>query len=228
MEFNRVALTDQRTITGTVVVIDVIRAFTTAAYAFAAGASEIVLADTVEDAFDLRAQLPNHLLMGSKQGLPVPGFHFSNSPSALVGVDLTGCALIFRTTWGTKGVIHCDNAQTILACSLCCAKATARYLVAHSPPIVTFLLTGVAASGKGEEDKACADYIEALVHQEVIDPALYVQRVTSSRSAHYFLDPKHARFPALDLTCCSQIDIFDFVMVATRCDGNFVLKATWP
>lgn len=36
---------------GFCVVIDVLRAFTTAAYAFAAGAKEIVLVSTVEEAF---------------------------------------------------------------------------------------------------------------------------------------------------------------------------------
>jgi 2-phosphosulfolactate phosphatase len=39
---------------GVVVVVDVLRAFTTAAYAFAGGAEEIFLVSTVEEAFSLR------------------------------------------------------------------------------------------------------------------------------------------------------------------------------
>ena len=37
-------------VTGAVVVVDVIRAFTTAAYAFAAGADHIFLVDTLDEA----------------------------------------------------------------------------------------------------------------------------------------------------------------------------------
>ena len=42
--------------TGTVVVIDVLRAFTTAAYAFATGAADITLVGEIEEAFTLRDQ----------------------------------------------------------------------------------------------------------------------------------------------------------------------------
>ena len=41
---------------GVVVVIDVLRAFTTAAFAFDRGADEILLVSTVEEAFEVREQ----------------------------------------------------------------------------------------------------------------------------------------------------------------------------
>ena len=49
---------------GTVVVIDVIRAMTTAAYAFAAGVRDIVPAGTVDEALALRDRFPGALVMG--------------------------------------------------------------------------------------------------------------------------------------------------------------------
>jgi 2-phosphosulfolactate phosphatase len=54
--------------TGTVVVIDVIRAFTTAAFAFAAGAVDITFASTVQDALALREHTPGALVMGVDGG----------------------------------------------------------------------------------------------------------------------------------------------------------------
>ena len=65
---------------GVVVVIDVCRAFTTAAYAMGAGAGRIVLAGTVEEALALRDRLTCSLVMGEVGGLPAPGFDLWNSP----------------------------------------------------------------------------------------------------------------------------------------------------
>jgi 2-phosphosulfolactate phosphatase len=51
-------------VTGAVVVVDVIRAFTTAVYAFATGASHIFLVDSVADALAVKDVDQDLLLMG--------------------------------------------------------------------------------------------------------------------------------------------------------------------
>ena len=81
---------------GTVVVIDVVRAFTTAAYALAAGAKEIVLVDSVEKAFRLREESPNSLLMGEVKGDPIAGFDYGNSPYELSQADVAWKVDILR------------------------------------------------------------------------------------------------------------------------------------
>ncbi|HEV8722019.1 MAG TPA: ABC transporter substrate binding protein [Candidatus Binatia bacterium] len=63
-----------RAANGLAVVVDVPRAFTTAATAFAGEVEEILLVSTVEEAFDLRARYPDYLLIGEVDGLPVDGF----------------------------------------------------------------------------------------------------------------------------------------------------------
>lgn len=52
---------------GLCVVIDVLRAFTTAAYAFAAGAKEIVLVSTAEEAFRMHEEDNSLILMGERE-----------------------------------------------------------------------------------------------------------------------------------------------------------------
>ena len=64
--------------TDTVVAVDVCRAFTTAAYAFAAGAREIILVGEVEQALALRERMPGALVMGEVGGLPVEDFDFED------------------------------------------------------------------------------------------------------------------------------------------------------
>jgi 2-phosphosulfolactate phosphatase len=67
-----------------VVVIDVLRSFTTAAYAFAAGASTIYPVETIAGAFRLLRRVPDAATTGAVGGGdPIPGFDFGNSPSAV-------------------------------------------------------------------------------------------------------------------------------------------------
>ena len=111
--------------TGLVVVIDVIRAFTTACFAFEAGTEKIVLVGEVEEALALRDRMPSALLMGEVDALLIEGFDYGNSPAALIGLDLTGRTLIHRTSSGTQGVVLSRQAEIILAASFVCAGATA-------------------------------------------------------------------------------------------------------
>ena len=59
---------------GVVIVIDVIRAFTVAAYAFAGGAHRLWLVRTIDEAFALREREPQALLAGEVGGRLIPGF----------------------------------------------------------------------------------------------------------------------------------------------------------
>src|SRR5690242_17004327 len=137
--------------TGAVVAIDVLRAFTTAAFAFAAGARDIVLVGEVEEALALRARFPGALAMGEVGGLPIPGFDFGNSPADLAGHDLHGRRIIQRTSAGTQGMVLSRRAETLLAASFVCAGATARYLQRAAPECVTFVITGIYPDRDGDE-----------------------------------------------------------------------------
>ena len=93
-------LSGARSATGIVVVVDVLRAFTTAAYAFAAGIEEIELVATVEEAL----ARPGFRL-GEVGGRLIPGFDHNNSPSQLLGKKLSGRAVL-RTVEPTDPVSH--------------------------------------------------------------------------------------------------------------------------
>ncbi len=60
------------------VVVDVMRAYTVAAWAFARGAERVVLAESLEDALALKARHPGWVTL--KDGSPAPGFDLVNSP----------------------------------------------------------------------------------------------------------------------------------------------------
>ncbi len=216
-------------------VIDVLRAFSTAAYAFAAGAAEILLVSEVEQARELRRRFPNARTMGEVNGLPIPGFDFGNSPSELAEVDLSGLRLIQRTSAGTQGVVRSQGAGPLLTASLVCGQATAGWVAANRPQVVSFIITGArqaeALPGwpatRGDEDLACADYIRSLLDGAEADPSQAARRVRQSPTGMVFADPQRPEFPAADLDLCTVVDRFDFAMQVTRRDGLLVLRPEW-
>jgi hypothetical protein len=88
-------------VTGAVVAVDVIRAFTTAAYAFAAGAKHIYLVDSVEEALAVKRAEPDVVLMGEDHGRRPPGFDFSNSPVA-IAVCWCSARLLEPVAWSLR------------------------------------------------------------------------------------------------------------------------------
>ena len=75
---------------GTAIIIDVYRAYTTAAVAFERGVEKIILVAEVEEALALRAKGLGDLCVGEVEGKRPAGFDFGNSPYEIAGADLRG------------------------------------------------------------------------------------------------------------------------------------------
>jgi 2-phosphosulfolactate phosphatase len=202
---------------GAVVVIDVLRSFTTAAFALARGASEVVAVESIEAARALRARDPSALLVGAVGGgAPAPGFDLGNSPSQVAGLDLRGRRVIQYTAGGTRGLAACDHAGVLLAASLVTAGATAAHLRALAPPSVTLVITGIWTDRDGDEDHACADLIEALLRGDDPPRAPYGARVRDSDFGRRFSAGTDPHLPRADLDCCAAVDCFDFALPIVR------------
>lgn len=228
MKFHYTNLDTCHEATGVVVVIDVIRAFTNAAFAFSRGAREIYPVSGVEEALGLKAQLPNALVCGEVGGVPPEEFDFGNSPTQTDKLDLSGKVIVQRTSAGTQGIIRSVNAATMLAASFVVAGATRKYIQKLSPESVTFVVTGQFGVDGGDEDLACAEYFEALLRGRQPDPAPFIERVMRSRDALLHLDPNMPAFPRTDLDHCSAVDRFDFAMPVTKEDGRHIMRTVKP
>lgn len=222
-KFHYTTLEDCHTANGVVILIDVLRAFSTAAYAFSRGAKEIILVSRVEEALALKSQIPNSKVMGEVGGLPPEGFDFGNSPTSISSEDLSGITLIQRTGAGTQGAVRSQNAELMLAASFVVARATAKYLEMLTALEYTFVITGRHGT-HGDEDLACAEYLEELLQGHRPDPRPFIRRVFDSRDALQHLDPLETAFPLSDLDYCTAIDKFDFIMPVTRKDGKLVMR----
>lgn len=221
MKFNYTTLETCHAATGIVLVIDVLRAFSTAAYAFSRGAKEIYLVSEVQEALDLKSKTKNAKAMGEVSGLPPEGFDFGNSPTRILEHDLTGITLIQRTGAGTQGAVRCKNADVMLATSFVVAQATINYVLKLNPNEITFVITG----GMGnDEDVACAEFLEKQFTGQEVETGSFIKRVYDSRDALEHM-PDHLQFPKADLDYCTRINYFDFAMPITRKNDLLVMQA---
>lgn len=219
-------LSDAQNTHGVVIVIDVLRAFTTAAFALAQGAAEIRCVGTVEEALALKAADPNRLTMGEIDGYPIPEFDLDNSPTRMTRADVAGKTLIQRTTAGTQGLIRAANAEALLASSLVVASATTRAVTASQPDHVSFIVTGITPDGRGDEDTLCAEVIRDLLLNRPIpsQPDLYA-RILASKNGQRFADPSNTVFPLSDVELAAELDRFPFAIQAEpQSDGSVRLS----
>jgi 2-phosphosulfolactate phosphatase len=211
---------------GAVVAVDVIRAFTTAAYAFAAGAREIWLVADVDEAIDFKAHHTGALAMGEDHGRKPAGFDFSNSPVLISRADLGGRTIVQRTSAGTRGVVAARSAQRLWCASLVCASATARAVAASGLGAPTYLITGWfegAGASSGDDDLVTAQLIERARIGAPLDAATAASYVAHCDEAVFTLRLSGDDVHPDDIDYATRVDAFDFAMEVTRVDGKLRL-----
>lgn len=216
---------------GPVVVVDVIRAFTTAAYAFGSGAAEIYLVDDVEEALAFKDARPGTIALGENRGLRPAGFDYPNSPAMVSGVDLTGRTLVQRTSAGTRGVVAAADADRLWAASLACASATARAVDAAGLGEPTYVITGRfedRPDATGADDEMTAELIERARQGQPLaaDATSSALLATDEAARTLALGPEHC--DPTDIALAATVDAFDFAMEVERTDLGLRLTARRP
>lgn len=224
MEINIYHRNDCAKAQGLCVVIDVLRAFTTAAFAFASGAKEIIFVSTVEEAFSKHQENASLLLMGEVDGFPIEGFHFGNSPGEMLNVCLKEKTMVQRTSSGTQGVVGCKHATHMLVSSFVIAEATLKRILEINPSHVSFIVTGM---NNGDEDLALAEYLRDRLLKKPVDLETTLNRVRNSPCAsrmfqkHYH-SPKDAQ---RDLDIAVSINHFPFAIEVFKENDHLVGRA---
>jgi 2-phosphosulfolactate phosphatase len=210
---------------GAVVVVDVIRAFSTAAYAFGAGAEEIFLVGTVEEALAFKRANPGSLAMGEDRGLRPDGFDFPNSPAMVRDADLEGRTLVQRTSAGTQGVVRAVDATRLWAASLVVASATARAVVGAGLGEPTYVITGRFEDrpGGGEDDTLTADLIERARAGGPLDAAAISAALLATAEADRTLALGADHVDPRDIELAAAVDAFDFAMEVERTERGLRL-----
>jgi 2-phosphosulfolactate phosphatase len=212
---------------GITVIIDVFRAFSVGCYVFDSGAAGIIATAGVDDAFRLRTEYPNAVLVGEREEKKIPGFDFGNSPTEIIQADLHGKYVIHTTTAGTQGLINATGADLVLTGSFVNAAAIVKFIKSLNPSKVSLVAMGFRASVSAEEDLLCADYIKDKLFDR---NTRYDQKISSlmNSSGKRFFNPANISYsPPSDFFLCTMKDRFNFILRAeTRTDGNIALIKT--
>lgn len=188
------------------------------------GVEEIFLVSGVQEAFNLRNDMPGCLILGEVNGIKVSGFDLGNSPAEVVVRKSIGKRIIQRTSAGTQGVVLAANAKTILTAGLINMSATVRYIQKIAPAKVTLLQTGLfPEEGWGDEDAACAEAIENIFAGRSVDREAITKRVRQSCSGLHF-DGTRLDLPPSDLNMALDFDRFDFAMVVEKKNNLHIMR----
>jgi 2-phosphosulfolactate phosphatase len=214
---------------GIAVIIDVLRAFTSAAFMMHLGAREIILLAETAAATRLKHER-GCLAVGEVDGKKPSGFDLGNSPSRILAAGrerFAGRTVAMRTTAGTTGAVAATNrSDLVILGSYVTAAAIAHYIrgLSPAPEVVSLVAMGDDGLGITPDDEACADYIEHLLTGQPYDHMAALQRIIEHECTQRFLRGDQDRFPPADPAYCLQRNLFDFVMIATVADGQLLAR----
>ena len=209
---------------GTVVIIDVFRAFSTACYAFAKGAASVIAVGEIEEARKLKSNNPGWVLIGERGGKKLEGFDYNNSPTEIMALDLQGKTVVLTTHAGTQGLVNAASSKELLAGSFVNAKTTAHYILSKTPSKVSLVRMGVAATEQADEDNLCSEYLRSLLLDIPFDIDHVKPTLRVAPSSARFFDDSKPWSPARDFDLCLDVNRFDFVLQAqVRADGHAYL-----
>ncbi|MCH7787079.1 MAG: 2-phosphosulfolactate phosphatase [Chloroflexi bacterium] len=209
---------------GTAIIIDVYRAFTTAAIAFSRGVEKIVLVAEVEEALELRNRGLGDLCMGEVAGIRPEGFDFGNSPFELSQAEVSGKTLIQSTRAGTVGVSAAQKAGQIYGGSLVIAEATVKAILRDSPDLVSIVAMGSEGKIRTDEDEQCALYLRNLLQGRKPDHDAVRSLILAGEESQKYGDPARPHFHAKDKELALQIDTIPFAIKVSRENGLMVAR----
>ncbi len=211
---------------GTVVIIDVFRAFTLEPFVLAGGAASLTAVGEADAAWSLRKEDPSVILIGERHGRRIEGFDYGNSPAAAASNDFRGRRVVHTTSAGTQGLANAVNAQHLLAASLVNASATATWIRRQNPAVVTLVCMGWEGKRNTEEDQLCADYIRSLLEGCGMSDIRKQAEALRCSEGKKFFDPAQAEvFPEADFWLCTDVDRFSFAVRAEKEASGFRMEA---
>ena len=209
---------------GLAVVIDVFRAFTTAAYVMANGAERIIPVGTVEDAFELKRANHGVVLMGERGGKQVQGFDYGNSPHEVRDVDFTGVTVVQTTSAGTRGLMLAGNADVILPGSFVMADAIVEYIRKQNPEVVSLVAMGWGGAEKSPEDELLAEYIEMRLKGEEPNFEAMREEIRRHPQGAKFFDKTQELFVEGDFHAAMDINRFNFCLRLVSGKPSYMVK----
>jgi 2-phosphosulfolactate phosphatase len=218
------------------IVVDTIRATTTALYALRQGYSEVICCGDVDDArAAAKAIGAGAILAGERQCVRIEGFHLGNSPREFDAGQPLGDVLVLTTTNGTKAVLQAQSeAPIVLVAALANLSATAAHaarLTRAGRGRVAVRCAGVRGAVALDDTYTAGRLVDALAaylpEWPVGDAAELARTSAETFSSAYaaLTASQSARDLASanlteDVRTCAQVDAVDIVAQAEPQENN--------
>ena len=221
-------LAGARAARGLAVIIDVFRAFSCTPLLFSMGIEKCLLVASPQEAFALKKERKELLLIGESGGIPIEGFDLGNSPSEIRRrgpAFFNGRTVVQRTSSGVQGALAAlEGADEVLVAGYTVARATADYILSNHPALVSLVAMGWDLKVRAPEDEGCARYIAHLLGAGDYDHNKALSEILSNETAQRFLRADSPHFPAEDPIFCLQRDVYDFALRVERDQGHVLVK----
>ncbi|MDO8657631.1 MAG: 2-phosphosulfolactate phosphatase [Candidatus Levybacteria bacterium] len=196
-----------------VVVIDVLRAFTTACFAMNNNTRDYIIVSNIDSARKLKKENPNYILIGERHGFKIPGFDYGNSPEEIKNVDFSNKTIVHTTTLGTKGIINAlKHTKEIITGSFVNARAVINYIKKENPNVVYLFST--YGLFDGNEDLMFAEYIKGYFENKPLDINLIKKNLMTHESGIRYLVNPRTEYSKRDFYLALELDKFNFVIKA--------------
>jgi 2-phosphosulfolactate phosphatase len=216
------------------IAIDVLRATTTMAAAFQAGAKAIHVFSDLEELRQASAHYApeERLLAGERGGAKVDGFDLGNSPLDHTVEKSARRRLFMSTTNGTRCLQRIQTAPTVITAALTTRQAVVDYLDKTQPETVWMVGSGWEGSYSLEDTVCAGAILHSLAAQFKVDlkelaandaavaaVSLYLQ--WSDRLLELMHYATHGQRllrlnQEADLRYCAQLDVLDLVPIQTQ------------
>lgn len=117
-----------------VVIIDILRATSAMCTAFQYGAEKIIPVATVEEAKEYREK--GFIVGAERDGIPVEGFEFGNSPYSYMTERIKGQTIVITTTNGTQAIEAAKDAYKIVIGSFLNIGVLCDYLISEKRKVL--------------------------------------------------------------------------------------------
>lgn len=200
---------------GLVVIIDILRAATVEAYLFSMGVTSIIPVSTSEEAFFIKKQHPDYVLVGENYGIKIKDFDYGNSPTELLKADLKNKVVVHRSTRGTQGLVNATKANELIFGSFVTCSAIVTYV--HKKKIEK-----VSIVAMDEEDSLFSDYLEKCLLGLKTNTSQIKESLYRHPDVKYYFDAQKKSFPRTDIDLAFQINKFNFICLVKRINTMLV------
>ena len=212
----------------TVLVIDVLRASTTIAYALHNGCKDIIPLSSIDKAIELFRKIGREsaLLCGEREGKKIEGFDLGNSPFEYAEEKIKDKTLIFATTNGSRAIVKGSSTLSLIVGGFVNFQSTFEYLSSSLNELV------IICSGKLDqfamEDAVCGGlYINEFLKKgdcHLNDGAFAAQKLyevyqndflgmlRNSSHGKYLIELGFER----DLYLCSELNSLEVVPILSQ------------